>query len=608
MLLLTQSNVRQLPFCTSQLEAKKTLLLTAIRQASFRAAFRLAWVLPLCFSPLLASAQQAPLVTPRDLRPEAPTKPPAQLPQPAPAEVPPNAAELFVRIGDVTVKDGFPEFTTGTEALLSAVRTQRVSVANLYKLAESIEMLYREAGFALVRVLLPPQSLNDGDTLQLIVLDGFIERIDASAVDERSRSRVLAVMQGLVGQRRMSSDALERALTIAGRAPGLELRSTMGPGAEPGGVVLVLEGNFTRASGSISADDRLSSALGPWQTTVQVTLNEPFGVDLGMQAYANVSGGQDWGTTFQGDAPRRVTGGGFIIPIGRNGLSINPEYTTSISQPAPQPGAPQTVSKFERYTLRLIYPLILNRQEELTMTGTLEATNQTDTLPQFEATAADGSSLGAYVLDEDQLHVARVSAVWSKSFESSSRVNLGATLSGGLSGMGARTKADVASSGIAMSRADVDPAFVKLEANVAYEQQLAVDVQSKTSLRVQKALTGVLPGSELFSLDGEDALSTFVSGSISDDSGWMLRQEFMRPVTWQAGSERVNLVPYVFGAAGKTSTQLAAGSARGLSKAFGFGLRMQWKKVNLSMEYGRRESDPSALNDNQLFVKGQVQF
>ncbi len=603
---ITKSNVAPAIHSKSKLALVKPPRLTAIRLASVRAASRLVWVLPFCFAPLLASAQQAPLVTPRDLRPETPTRPPAQLPQSAPAEVPPNAAELFVRIGDVTVKDGFPEFTTGTEALLPQVRAQRVSVANLYKLAESIEMLYREAGFALVRVLLPPQSLNDGDTLQLIVLDGFVERIDASAIDERSRSRVLTVMQRLVGQRRVSRDALERVLTIAGRAPGLELRSTMGPGAEPGGVVLVLEGNFTRASGSVSADDRLSNALGPWQTTLQVTLNEPVGV--GMQAYANVSGGQDWGVTFQGNAPRRVTGGGFIIPLGSNGLSINPEYTTSISQPAPQPGAPQTLSKFERYTLRLIYPLILNRQEELTMTGTLEAINQTDTLPQFEVTAADGSSQGAYVLDEDRLHVARVGATWTKSFESSSRVNVGATLSGGLSGMGGRTKADVASSGIAMSRTDADPAFVKLEANVAYEQQLPIDVQSKTSLRVQKALKGVLPGSELFSLDGEDALSTFVSGSISDDSGWMLRQEFMRPVTWQAGAESVNLVPYVFGAAGKTTTQLATGTAQGLSKAFGFGLRMQWNKVNLSMEYGRHESDPSVFNDNQLFLKGQVQF
>ena len=574
---------------------KRHSILGAFPSSPVNAVFRLAWILPFVLTPWLAFGQQAPLVTPRDLRPETPAKPPAVLPQPDPAAVPQNAEALFVRVGDVSVKDGFPEFAADTEVLLSPVRKQRVSVARLYQLAESIEMLYRQAGFALVRVLVPPQSLKDGETLQLIVLDGFVERIDVSAVDERSRSRVVAVMQRLVGQRRLSGDALERALTIAGRSPGLEMRSTMAAGAEPGGVVLTLEGKFTRASGSISADDRLSSALGPWQTTLQGTLNEPVGV--GMQVYANVSGGRDWGAAFRGDAPRRVAGGGAIIPIGDNGLSINPEFTTSVSQPVPQPGAPKSVSKFERFTLRLVYPLILNRQEEVTLTGTLEATSQIDTLPEFD-----------YTLDQDRLRVARLGVAWSKSLDVSLRVNWGATLSSGLSSLGARTKADVAASGIAMSRADADPAFLKFEGNVAYEQPLSLGVQSRSSLRVQKALKGVLPGSELFSLDGEDALSTFVSGSISDDSGWMLRQEFTRPLTWQVSSATVNLVPYVFGAAGKTTSELASAPDRGLSRAYGIGMRAQWRSVNVSMEYGRHESTQFVLNSNQFFVKGQVQF
>lgn len=606
MLLITPSSVPLIPFFSRLLKLAPPPHVTVVQHRSVCAALRLALVLPICLAPLLASAQQAPLVTPRDLRPETPAKPPALLPQPAPAAVPQNAETLFVRVGDVSVKDGFPEFAADTEVLLSQVRNQRVSVARLYQLAESIEMLYRQAGFALVRILLPPQSLKDGETLQLIVLDGFVERIDVSAVDERSRTRVAAVMQRLVGQRRMSGDALERALTIAGRSPGLEMRSTMAAGAEPGGVVLTLEGKFTRASGSISADDRLSSALGPWQTTLQGTLNEPMGA--GMQVYANLSGGRDWGTAFRSDAPRRVAGGGAIIPIGSNGLSINPEFTTSVSQPVPQPGVPKSVSKFERYTLRLVYPLILNREEEVTLTGTLEATSQIDTLPEFERTAADGSSLGAFVLDQDRLRVARLGVAWSKSLDLSRRINLGATLSSGLSSLGARTKADVAASGIAMSRADADPTFLKFEGNLAYEQPLSMGVQSKSSLRVQKALKGVLPGSELFSLDGEDALSTFVSGSISDDSGWMLRQEFTRPSTWQVSSAAVNLVPYVFGAAGKTTSRIASAPDRGLSKAYGIGMRAQWRSVNVSMEYGRHESTQFVLNGNQFFVKGQVQF
>lgn len=606
MFLTTESSTPSFPLCKNQLGPVNPPLLSEARPALVSAALRLAWLLPLCFGPLLASAQQAPLVTPRDLRPETPAKPPAILPQSSPAEVPPNAEELFVRIGEISVKDGFPEFAVGTEALLSQVRTQRVSVASLYKLAESIEMLYREAGFALVRVLVPPQKLNDGDTLRLIVLDGFVERIDASAVDERSRRRVLAVMQKLVGQRRLAGEALERALTLAGRSPGLTLRSTLLAGSEPGGVILTLDGTFKRFSGSFSADDRLSKSVGPWQTTLQVSLNEPVGA--GVQLYANVSGGRDWVSAFRSDAPRRVMGGGALIPIGSNGLSINPEFTSSVTQPAPQPGVPRSLSKFERFTLRLVYPLIVNRQEELTITGTLDATSQIDTLPDFQLVAADGSSLGAFVLDQDRLRVARLGAAWSTTLAFSGRLNVGATISAGTSKLGARTKADVATSGIAMSRIGANPDFVKVEGSLAYEQQLPLGVQSKSSLRAQKSLNGVLPSSELFSLDGEDALSTFVSGSISDDSGWMLRQEFTRPVSWQPGSENLNFVPYVFGAAGKTKTQLATGTGRGFSKAYGLGLRTQWRNVNFSMEYGRRESKPSVLNGNQLFVKGQVQF
>jgi len=158
---------------------------------------------PLCLAPLLSLAQQAPQVTPRDLRPEPSARPPAALPQPASAEVPENAESLFVRVGDFSVQDGFPEFSAKTEALLSPVRNERVSVASLYRLAESIERVYRSAGYALVRVVIPPQKLADGDTLRLIVLDGFVERVDVSAVDTRSRDHVAKMMQSLVGMRQM---------------------------------------------------------------------------------------------------------------------------------------------------------------------------------------------------------------------------------------------------------------------------------------------------------------------------------------------------------------------------------------------------------------------
>jgi len=557
---------------------------------------------PLCLAPLLSLAQQAPQVTPRDLRPEPSARPPAALPQPASAEVPENAESLFVRVGDFSVLDGFPEFSAKTEALLSSVRNERVSVASLYRLAESIERVYRSAGYALVRIVIPPQKLADGDTLRMIVLDGFVERVDVSAVDTRSRDHVAKMMQSLVGMRQMRGEDLERALTLAGRLPGLELRSAMGAGAAPGAVVLVLEGRTILASGAISVDNRLSDALGPWQTTMQATLNQPAG--LNMQLYANASGGKQWDAAFRSDSARRVVGGGAIVAIGNNGFSINPEFTSSTSRPDRQQNVPQSLSKFERLTLRLVYPLTLNREEELTITGSMDSISQIDSLPEFELVAVDGSRLGDFVLNEDRLRIARLALLWSKSLGSAKRFSAGATLSQGLSGLGARTQQDVEETGVQMSRPGADPSFLKIEANLVYQQPISLGLQSKTTLRAQKSLKGVLPGSELFSLDGEDALSTLTSGAVSDDGGWMVRQEFSRP--WRAVD--VSLVSYVFAAAGRTTSKLENRSAQRLSKAFGIGLRSQWQNVSFSMEYGRATTANAVSNDKQFFVKGQVQF
>lgn len=140
--------------------------------------------------PMLSSAQQAPLVTPRDLRPEQPEVAPAELPEAAPTAAPEGAESVFVVVGDVEVIDGFPQLSEATEALIAEVRGKRVSGAELYRLAASIEELYRNEGYLLVRVAIPPQSLGDGETLKLQVVGGFIESIDVENVPPRARRYV----------------------------------------------------------------------------------------------------------------------------------------------------------------------------------------------------------------------------------------------------------------------------------------------------------------------------------------------------------------------------------------------------------------------------------
>lgn len=547
----------------------------------------------LCLLPGVATAQQAPQVTPRDLRPETPQRPPTELPTPAPQALPSQAGALFVAVGEITVSGAFADLAVGTEALIAPVRGRRQSVAELYALADAIENLYRAAGYALVRVVVPPQSLKDGGTLDLLLIDGFIERIDLAAVPERARYLVHETLAPLLGQRRLRSAQLERALTLAGRGPGLSLRSALGAGKETGGTVLVLDGEHAPYVVSLSGEDRSSEALGRWQNSLQVRLNQ-LG-QRGEQAYFYVSGGSSIPHMFETDARRRVAGGGLIVPVGGSGFSLNPEFTRSDTKPTPAAFAPQSRSRLERYTLRLIYPLILDREQELTLTGTFDASRQIDELPDFD-----------FLLNLDTLRVARLTADWTRPLLSG-RLRLGSIYSQGLTTLGARSPAEIAASGVPMSRAGARSSFKRLELTASFDSgALPGGLQARSVARAQWALDGVMPGAELFSLDGEEALSTFVAGAISDDGGWSLRQEISRPAQLELGGAPLGLSPFVFAAGGRVTSRIAGALARGLAGSYGLGLRTQWRNAIVSLEYGRRRS--AGLNEEHAFMKGQVQF
>lgn len=199
----------------------------------------------------------------------------------------------------------------------------------------------------------------------------------------------------------------------------------------------------------------------------------------------------------------------------------------------------------------------------------------------------------------------RASADWNYAAGPDS-LRMSGTLSRGLNAFGARTENDAIASGVPLSRFGAKPAFTKLELGAAFATAVGGGIQSRSTLRAQKAFN-TLPSAELFSLEGEDALSTFTAGALSNDSGWTLRQEFVRPVGFSLGGQELPMAPYVFFAGGKARPKEGV-PPNGFSRSYGVGLRSVLGPVSLSMEWGRRTTQPTALNDTQFFVKGQVQF
>jgi hemolysin activation/secretion protein len=553
-----------------------------------RFALRVGSLCLLVLLPLLGVAQQAPLVTPRDLRPEQPETAHVELPEPALVTAPENADSVFVVIGDVEVVDGFHELAAATEAHMANVRGKRVSAAELYRLAAEIEGLYRNEGYLLVRVTVPPQSLGDGETLKLQVIDGFIETIDVENLPERTRRYVARSLAPLVGQRRLEAKTLERTLTLAGRAPGLRLRSAVDAGEQVGGVRLILDGEHEVFGSGYSTNNRMSEGLGEWDHAFRFTLDQPIG--FGEQIYAYLSGGPKFEDAIKLAGERRVVGGGVTLPLGYDGLSVNLEYTNSKTAPGnPAIWFLRLESHFERYSLRVSYPLMLGRRQSLTLTTALDAMDQQDLFPEF----------GDFVLSEDRLRVLRLSSDWSLPVAGGS-LSWNATFSKGIDILNARDESDVAASGIGFSRPEADPEFFKFDTTLVFDYGLPYGLHARTLLRGQVALDGVLPSAELFSLDGEYALSTFASGALSSDAGWSLREEVMRPVT----VKQFYLSPYLFGATGRLSSRQVGTPYGKESVAFGIGLRAYWRSFDLALEYGHYDANPHGRSGEKFFIRG----
>ena len=99
-------------------------------------------------------------------------------------------------------------------------------------------------------------------------------------------------------------------------------------------------------------------------------MNSPLG--YGEQLYGAASTGYDLGKVFDATTPMQLLGVGAVLPLGVDGLKINPEYTNSVTRPAPVPGAPPDVGYYQRFDLRASYPLILTRAQALTFQATYE--------------------------------------------------------------------------------------------------------------------------------------------------------------------------------------------------------------------------------------------
>lgn len=380
------------------------------------------------------------------------------------------------------------------------------TVADLYAAARTMEREISRAGYVLVRVVIPPQRIERGEQVTVMVVDGHIESIDADALPAAVRATAMARLMPLINRPALQREQIERALLLAGDVSGLTLRSTFLPGETSGGVKLRLDGTYLRVTGSLSLDNQANESVGSYQSSAALAFNGLF--RSGDLIYLSTT--SDLHALRKTDARQHILALGSQLPIGIRGLTLVPEVVYARIVPEKQPGVPDSENRYARGNVRLSYPLLRQVERTAVLSVTLEQVAQRVDLTGFDLT-----------LSSDSYRVLRTGV----SFQQQS--NARTALSGSLQisrGLGAAKSPFTMGELLDQGPSVALPEFTKINATLSAGVRRA-SLSAQLTVRLQSALGSALLAAEQFNLAGNDALSSLPAGALVIDQGGTVRAE-----------------------------------------------------------------------------------
>ena len=194
------------------------------------------------------------------------------------AATPRAVEEIEFEIKNVRFDGGTLYNPDDMRGLFADIIGKKVGLEELRKRVAALETRYRQQGYFLTRVLIPPQQVKDGIfTIQII--EGFISQGFVDGGDRRERALIESMIGNLKDKKPIDLESLEQALLILNDIPGLRASGTLRPGGSLGASELVISiAPANPVTYLISANNFQSKTLGPWQASVITSIPRPFGV------------------------------------------------------------------------------------------------------------------------------------------------------------------------------------------------------------------------------------------------------------------------------------------------------------------------------------------
>lgn len=406
--------------------------------------------------------------------------------------IPEAVKAIRVTLREIRV-DGATVFTaeqlrTQTDAYLG----HEISGSDVFGLAQALTAYYRNAGYILSLVVVPPQSLGDG-VLTLRVIEGYIAEVYVEG-DARVASELAAMAEQIKASRPLQAQVLERYLLIANEFPGVQLRSVLSPSQTVGAADLTLIATVKPVEGFASVDNYGSRYMGPNQATLGVSANQLLGVNDQWRYIGVGTGGTEM-------AYHQLS---YNQTLNEEGVKVG----VSVSQARTQPG--DTLRSFdvrgrsETVLLSLGYPLLRTRNQSLL------------TRLVYDTTDIDSDVNGSR-RTEDRIRALRAGLSWLLYDRFDGQNTLEVDLS---QGVGGTTKGDALK-----SREGADGMFSKLVFDYTRVQPLSARWALTIGAAGQWSGDTPLLSSEQFALGGRRFGHAYDAAELVGDRGLAVRLE-----------------------------------------------------------------------------------
>lgn len=364
------------------------------------------------------------------------------------------AVSQFVFVGNTRIS------AADLSAALRDFTGRTLSLADLNKAADVATALYRERGYNVARVVVPPQDIAN-QTVKLLVLEGYIDSIGPELVDlSEGRTDMLYLVAILNRQIDWSAPInrreYERALRLIDNLPGVTVRSVLYPGHEPGTAHLRIEAfPIAMLRGGLVADNYGSRPSGSARLSGYAVIENTAGRHERVRVDASTTGP---GLNFIGvDA---------MLPAGTDGWMFG-AYADYLQYDIRDSfdGSNNEQGYASHVALNASYPLWLLADISLTASGSVNYLNQID---RSVALGREDRNIGYFnfaLLGEKSWH-------------------------------GGRPRATLAHLGLSIGRVDTatgidtfgtNGSFTAIEAEFNHVQRLARDWSSQHVLRAQTA-------------------------------------------------------------------------------------------------------------------------